>query len=142
MGSRARWWESLREGGAFLGPEGDFAIPHRIGIDHKHSRAIINVIGKELRASLKPEPEQPESLRAQLERLRELESPLNVPADEDSEKYLELAEHYRSAKLDTKDRAARYLLETLEHSYSVLAQSTVVLRRSKKAQKTLAKFHK
>lgn len=70
----------------------------------------------------------------QLERLRELELPLNVPADEDSEKYLELADHYRSAKLDTKDRAARYLLETLEHSYSVLAQSTVVLR--------LAKFHK
>ena len=85
MGSRARWWESLREGGAFLGPEGDFAIPHRIGIDHKHSRAIINVIGKELRASLKPEPEQAESLRAQLERLRDLES-LIVPADEHGEK--------------------------------------------------------
>ncbi|MBR1128410.1 hypothetical protein [Bradyrhizobium iriomotense] len=116
-------------------------MPRRIDIDHKHSRAIINVIGKELRASLKPEPEQPESLRAQLERLRDLESPLIVPADEhgekgralsshaDSEKYLELAEHYRSAKLDTKDRTARYLLETLEHSYGVLAQSTVVLRR-------------
>ena len=56
-------------------------MPHRIDIDHKHSRAIINVIGKELRASLKPEPEQPESLRAQLERLRELESPLNVTAE-------------------------------------------------------------
>ena len=60
----------------------------------------------------------------------------------DSEKYLELAEHNRSAKLDTKDRTARYLLETLEHSYRVLAQSTVVLRRSRKVQKTLAKFHK
>ncbi|MGY4400763.1 hypothetical protein [Bradyrhizobium sp. USDA 3315] len=115
-------------------------MPHRIDVDHKHSRAIINVIGKELRASLKPEPEQPESLRAQLERLRELESPLIVM--QTPKKYLELAEHYRSAKLDTKDRTARYLLETLEHSYRVLAQSTVVLRRSRKAQKALAKFHK
>jgi hypothetical protein len=70
-----------------------------------------------------------------------LESPLNVPADE--HEYLELAEHYRSAKLDTKDRTARYLLETFEHSYRVLAQSTVVLRRSRKAQEnTFAKFHK
>ncbi|MGY8704921.1 hypothetical protein RAD16_04150 [Bradyrhizobium sp. 18BD] len=117
-------------------------MPYRIDIDHKHSRAIINVIGKELRASLKPEQEQPESVRAKLERLRELESPLNVPPDEDSEKYQELAERYRSAKLDTKDRAARYLLETFEHSYRILAQSTVVLRRSKKALKILAKFHK
>ena len=117
-------------------------MPRHIDMDPKHSRAINRVIGQQLRALLKPEPEQPESLRAQLERLRELESPLNVPADEDSEKYLELAEHYRSAKLDTKDRAARYLLETLEHSYRVLARSAVVLRRSNKVQKTLAKFDK
>src|SRR5262249_17062640 len=105
-GEPARRWKASGSG-AFLGAERDFAMPHHIDIAHKHSRAIINVIGKELRASLKPEPEQPESLRAQLERLRDLESPLIVPADEhggkgralsshaDSEKYLELAEHYR-----------------------------------------------
>src|SRR5262245_20419091 len=118
-------------------------MPRRIDIDPKHSRAIIRVIGQQLRALLKPEPEQPERLRAQIERLRELEerSPLVVPADEYGE-YLEPAEHYRSAKLDTKDRTAHYLLETLEHSYRVLAQSTVVLRRSSEVQKTLAKFHK
>jgi hypothetical protein len=155
MGSRARGGKQ-REGRRFLGAEGDFAMPRRIDIDPKHSRAIIRVIGQQLRASLKPEPEQPESLRAQIERLRELEerSPSIVPADEHGgkrghsrlmqspKKYLELAEHYRSAKLDTKDRTAHYLLETLEHSYRVLAQSTVVLRRSRKTQKTLAKFHK
>lgn len=48
-------------------------MPDRIDIDHKHSRAILKVIGRQLRASLKLEPEQPESLRAQIERLRELE---------------------------------------------------------------------
>lgn len=65
-------------------------MPHRIDIDHKHSRAIIGVIGKELRASLKPEPEQPESLRAQIERLRELEerSSLIVPTDEQRPTFL------------------------------------------------------
>lgn len=48
-------------------------MPDRIDIDHKHSRAILKVIGQQLRASLKLEPEQPESLRAQIERLRDLE---------------------------------------------------------------------
>ncbi|MCA1401111.1 hypothetical protein [Bradyrhizobium sp. BRP56] len=35
-------------------------MPDRIDIDHKHSRAILKVIGQQLRASLKLEPEQPE----------------------------------------------------------------------------------
>ncbi len=48
-------------------------MPDRIDIDPKNSRAILRVIGQQLRASLKLEPEQPESLREQIERLRELE---------------------------------------------------------------------
>jgi hypothetical protein len=55
-----------------------------------------------------------------------------------AKQYLELAEHYRSARLDTKGRAARHLLETVEHSYRVLAESMAVLRRSRKVQKGLA----
>jgi hypothetical protein len=83
----------LREGqalvldiGAFF-VEGDFAMPTHKDIDHNHSRAIMKVIGQQLRASLKPEPEQPEGLRGQIERLRELEerSPAIVPADEDGQ---------------------------------------------------------
>jgi hypothetical protein len=48
-----------------------------IDIDHIHSRAIVREIGERLRASLKPEPELPASLRAQIEqidRLREFEA--------------------------------------------------------------------
>jgi hypothetical protein len=65
----------LADGGeqALFSAKGDFAMPDRIDIDHKHCRAILRVIGQQLRASLKLEPEQPESLRAQIERLRELE---------------------------------------------------------------------
>jgi hypothetical protein len=44
-----------------------------IDIDYVHSRAILRVIGKELHASLKPEPELPAKLRTQIDRLRELE---------------------------------------------------------------------
>jgi hypothetical protein len=55
--------------------------------------------------------------------------------------YLELAERYRSAKLDT-DQTSRYLLETLERSYRLLAQSTRLLSRSKKVHKALAKLHR
>jgi hypothetical protein len=47
----------------------------RIDIDPKHSRAIAQEIGERLRAFLKEEPELPGSLRAQLDRLRELEEP-------------------------------------------------------------------
>ncbi|UWU78149.1 hypothetical protein N2603_06730 [Bradyrhizobium huanghuaihaiense] len=60
-------------------------MPYRDDIDPKHSRAIMKVIGQQLRVSLKPTPEQPESLRNQIERLRELEerrSPSIIPADE------------------------------------------------------------
>jgi len=45
-----------------------------IDIDHIHSRAIVREIGERLRASLKPEPELPASLRAQIDRLREFEA--------------------------------------------------------------------
>jgi hypothetical protein len=46
---------------------------NRIDIDPKHSRAIVQEIGERLRAFLKEEPELPGSLRAQIDRLRELE---------------------------------------------------------------------
>ena len=49
-------------------------MPHRIDIDHTNSRAIVREIGERLRASLKPEPELPASLRAQIDRLREFEA--------------------------------------------------------------------
>lgn len=57
---------------------------NRIDIDSKHSRAIVQEIGKRLRALLKEEPELPGSLRTQLDRLRELEeqSPSIIPAAE------------------------------------------------------------
>ena len=59
---------------------------NRIDMDPKHSRAIVQEIGERLRAFLKEEPELPRSLRAQLDRLRELEleepSPSIIPATE------------------------------------------------------------
>jgi hypothetical protein len=53
-------------------------------LDSKHSRAIVQAIGKSLRAVLKEEPECPVSLRTQIDRLRELEehSPSIIPAAE------------------------------------------------------------
>jgi hypothetical protein len=55
--------------------------------DKERAALIMKVIGQQLRASLKPEQEQPESLRDQIERLRELEerSPAIVPAGEDGQ---------------------------------------------------------
>jgi hypothetical protein len=57
---------------------------NRIDIDSKHSRAIVQEIGERLRAFLQEEPEPPENLRTQIDRLRELEeqSPSVIPADE------------------------------------------------------------
>ena len=57
---------------------------NRIDIDPKHSRAIVQEIGERLRAFLKEEPEAPERLRTQIDRLRELEeqSPSIIPAAE------------------------------------------------------------
>ena len=57
---------------------------NRIDIDSKHSRAIVQEIGERLRAFLQEEPEPSRSLRAQIDRLRELEeqSPSIVPAAE------------------------------------------------------------
>jgi hypothetical protein len=42
---------------------GGSVMRNRIDIDHIHSRAIVREIGERLRASLKPEPELPASLR-------------------------------------------------------------------------------
>ena len=58
--------------GAFL-PERGFVMRNRIDIDSKHSRAIVQEIGEKLRAFLKEESEPSGSLRAQIDRLRELE---------------------------------------------------------------------
>lgn len=56
-------------------------MPNRIDIDHRHSRAILREIGERLRGSLKEEPELPENLRKQVDRLNECEdqSPSIVP---------------------------------------------------------------
>ena len=69
--------------GAFL-PERGFVMRNRIDIDSKHSRAIVQEIGERLRAFLQEEPDPPETLRRQIDRLRELEeqSPSIIPADE------------------------------------------------------------
>ena len=58
--------------GAFL-PERGFVMRNRIDIDSQHSRAIVQEIGENLRAFLKEESEPSGSLRAQIDRLRELE---------------------------------------------------------------------
>ena len=44
-----------------------------IDIDHKQSRAIVQKIGERLRTALTPEPDVPERLRKQIDRLREME---------------------------------------------------------------------
>jgi hypothetical protein len=69
--------------GAFL-PERGFVMRNRIDIDSKHSRAIVQEIGERLRAFLQEEPAPSESLRMQIDRLRELEeqSPSIIPAAE------------------------------------------------------------
>jgi hypothetical protein len=57
---------------------------NRIDIDSRHSRAIVQEIGERLRAFLKEEPELPGTLKAQIDRLGELEeqSPsINPSAD-------------------------------------------------------------
>ena len=69
--------------GAFL-PERGFVMRNRIDIDSKHSRAIAQEIGERLRAFLQEEPDPPETLRRQIDRLRELEeqSPSIIPSAE------------------------------------------------------------
>ena len=59
-------------------------MPNRIDINHTHSRAIVKESGERLRAFLQEEPAPPESLRTQIDRLRELEeqSPSIIPAAE------------------------------------------------------------
>lgn len=70
-------------------------MPRRIDIDHKHSRAIAKEIAEKLRAALKPEraalkpePDPPERLKKQIDRLRNLEerSPSIVPGVEHRKK--------------------------------------------------------
>ena len=68
--------------GAFL-PERGYVMRNRIDIDSKHSRAIVQEIGERLHAFLQEEQELPESLRTQIDRLRELEEQSSIiPADE------------------------------------------------------------
>src|SRR2546430_13856963 len=69
--------------GAFL-PERGFVMRNHIVIDSQHSRAIAQEIGERLRAFLREEPDPPERLRTQIDRLRELEeqSPSIIPAAE------------------------------------------------------------
>ena len=55
------------------GREGFSAMRNSVDIDQTLSRAIIREIGERLHLLLKEEPEIPESLRAQIDRLRKLE---------------------------------------------------------------------
>ena len=57
---------------------------NRIDIDHRHSRAIVQEIGERLRVVLTEESGLPESLGAQIDRLRQLEeqSPSIMPNGE------------------------------------------------------------
>src|SRR5882724_444149 len=86
VASRARKRESYGRGGRqcwrFL-TRTRLLMRNRIDIDPKHSRAIVQEIGERLRVFLKEEPELPETLRAQIDRLRELEeqSPSIIPSD-------------------------------------------------------------
>ena len=51
---------------------------NRVDIDSKHSRAIVQELGERLRTFLKEEPEYPGSLRAHINRLRELEEQSSI----------------------------------------------------------------
>jgi hypothetical protein len=76
IASRARKRGELREGRRqcwrFL-TRTRLLMHNRIDIDSKHSRAIVREIGERLAAFMKEERELPASLRAQIDRLRELE---------------------------------------------------------------------
>jgi hypothetical protein len=58
---------------ALLLPEREHRMGYRVDPDHTHSCAIVREIGERLGALLKPEPEPPEGLKKQIDRLRELE---------------------------------------------------------------------
>jgi hypothetical protein len=74
---------------------------NRIDIDSKHSRAIVQEIGEKLRAFLKEESEPSGSLRAQIDRLRELEVQTSIiPAAEPWDK------RRRWAALDSTEGSA------------------------------------
>jgi hypothetical protein len=75
-----------------------------IEIDPKHSRAIVEEIGERLRVFLKEEPGLPDSLRTQIDRLRELEeqSPSIIPAAEPWDK------RRRWGALDSTDGSAEH----------------------------------
>ena len=48
---------------------------NRIDIDPKHSRAIVQEIGERLAAFIKEEPDLPAGVKAQIDRLGELDEP-------------------------------------------------------------------
>src|SRR6266481_2351123 len=86
IASRARKRENCGRGAPMLAlyyPT-RLLMRNRIDIDPKHSRAIVQQIGERLAAFMKEEPELPASLRAQIDRLRELEeqSPSIIPSAE------------------------------------------------------------
>ena len=85
IASRARKRENCGRGGANAGallPR--LLMRNRNDMDPKHRRAIVQQIGERLAAFMKEEPELPASLRAQIDRLRELEeqSPTIIPSAE------------------------------------------------------------
>ena len=86
IASRARKRENCGRGAPMLAlyTRTRLLMRNRIDIDPKHSRAIVQQIGERLAAFMKEEPELPASLRAQIDRLRELEeqSPSIIPSAE------------------------------------------------------------
>jgi hypothetical protein len=70
----------------------------RIDIDKAHNRAIIRKIGEELQALLRDDDQLPESLRRQINRLRELEGapPVLFPLHSDEVRKSAVARKLRS----------------------------------------------
>lgn len=56
----------------------------------------------------------------------------------ETERYIELADRYRPAKLRAVDSFSRYQLEMLERSYRTLSESAAVLERSCKVERGYA----
>ena len=102
---------------------------NRIDIDPKHSRAIVQEIGERLRVFLKEESDLPESLRAQIDRLRELEeqSPSIIPSAErwDKLRRSRLGQHSRFGRRETRNATGEAPCSNILNEYGT-AQSELI----------------
>jgi hypothetical protein len=105
---------------------------YRVDIDHRRSRTIVREIGERLDGSLKPEPELPEGLKKQIDRLRELEeqSPLIIPAAERWDKVRRWAKdgsaEHGWAMPSVKRRASKILNEYGEAQAELIGKAVVL----------------